>query len=162
VARSNGRAQTRNRCRARCHIRAPAAERPRVLTEERLFGSAPGRRGLGAARFTCSGRVRICDLDSVDLGPWRQRVRPRPHAAGDLAHCDPSDDKGIRDERAMAAPRNGLRAHQHDMPTGGSSTPERSKSRIAASAASPAGEHGLSKSCPKTSYWNESTSSINQ
>jgi riboflavin biosynthesis pyrimidine reductase len=58
--------------------------------------------------------VRIGDLDSVDPGPWCQRVRPRPHAAGDLAHCDPSDAKGVRDERAMTAPWNGLSAHQHD------------------------------------------------
>ena len=38
-----------------------------------------------------------------------------PHAAGDFAHRDPSDDQGVCDERAMAAPRNGLGAHQRDM-----------------------------------------------
>src|SRR5688572_22298802 len=78
-----------------------------------LWFNAPG--WLRAARFTCSSRVRICDLDALDLGPWRQRVRPRPHAAGDLAHGDPSDDKGVGDERAMTAPRDGLRAHENDV-----------------------------------------------
>ncbi len=55
------------------------------------------------------------DLDSVDLGPWRERVRPRPHATGNLADRDPPDLEGVRDERAMAAPWNGLSAHQRDL-----------------------------------------------
>ena len=63
--------------------------------------------------MTRGSRVRICDPDSVDLGPWRQGMGPRPHAAGVFAHRDPSDDQGVRDERPMAAPRNGLRTHQH-------------------------------------------------
>src|SRR5690349_9274993 len=67
------------------------------------------------ARSTCGSRGRVCDLEPLDLGPGREHVGPRPHAAGDLAHRDPSDDKGIRDERPVAAPWNGLRAHQHDI-----------------------------------------------
>ncbi len=67
------------------------------------------------ARSTCGSRGRVGDLDPLDRGPWREHVRPHPHAAGDLAHRDPSDDKCIRDERSVAAPWNGLRAHQHDI-----------------------------------------------
>jgi hypothetical protein len=63
----------------------------------------------------CGGHVGIGDLDSVDLSPWRQGVRPRPNAAGDLAHGDASDEEGVRDKRAMTAPWNRLRAHQHDV-----------------------------------------------
>jgi hypothetical protein len=42
-------------------------------------------------------------------------MRLRPHTTGDLAHRDPSDDKGVRDEGAMATPWNGFRAHQDDL-----------------------------------------------
>jgi hypothetical protein len=59
----------------------------------------------------CGGHVWIGNLDPVHLGPRRQRVLPRPNAAGDLAHCDAPDEEGVRDERTVTAPWNRLRAH---------------------------------------------------
>jgi hypothetical protein len=42
-------------------------------------------------------------------------VRPRSNAADDLIDRDASCDEGVCNERAMATPWNGLRAHQHDL-----------------------------------------------
>lgn len=69
--------------------------------------------GSPAARSRGSGS-RVCDLNSVDLSPRREHVGSRPYAAGNLTHRDSPDEQGVRDERPVAAPWNGLRAHQHD------------------------------------------------
>jgi hypothetical protein len=41
-------------------------------------------------------------------------VRPRTNTARDLPRFDASGEQRVRDQRAVATPRNGFSAHQHD------------------------------------------------
>ena len=94
----------------RSQIRMASGE-PSNMRSGRSFGSADIDR-LQRYRPT---HFRIDDLDSVDLGPRRQRVRPRPNAAGDLAHRYASHEESVRDQRTMTPPWDRLRAHQDDV-----------------------------------------------
>jgi hypothetical protein len=40
-------------------------------------------------------------------------VRPRTNAAADLARFDAFDEQRVRNQGAVAAPRDGFSAHQH-------------------------------------------------
>ena len=57
---------------------------------------------------------RICHLGSIHSRPRRQRVRPCANAARDFAGLDAPGQQRVRNQRTVAAPRDGLCAHQHD------------------------------------------------
>jgi hypothetical protein len=56
---------------------------------------------------------RVGDLCALDPGPRRERVGSRPDGVGDLAHLDTSGQQRVGDQRPMATPQHGFRAHQH-------------------------------------------------
>ena len=53
-------------------------------------------------------------MGSVYLGPRCQRVGTRTQRTGDFANLDAPRQQGVCNQRAMAAPRNSLGAHQYD------------------------------------------------
>jgi hypothetical protein len=57
------------------------------------------------------GRIWISDLRSAYEREWRECVGLATRAAHDVLDADFADDERIRNQRAMAAPRNRFRAH---------------------------------------------------
>lgn len=91
--------------------------RPDASFAVRLLSSGPiGRDWIAAtqARLRCLGRARICDLRPVHSRPRCQHVSPHANAARDLACRDAPDQECVRNQGSMAAPGDGLGAHQHD------------------------------------------------
>jgi len=62
----------------------------------------------------CSG---ICDVLSNHAGPWRKRVWACAVGTCNLVHIESANNERIRNQRAVAPPRHGLRAHDRRPPT---------------------------------------------
>jgi hypothetical protein len=63
-------------------------------------------------RVRACGRIR--QPGALHPRPRREDVRFRSNAAGDFAHGDSTNQKSIRNQRPVTAPRHCLRTHQND------------------------------------------------